>query len=46
MGLAPPSDDLVLPPATPKDRVEILQDAMRKVFKDPHFRAEFHKPRQ
>jgi tripartite-type tricarboxylate transporter receptor subunit TctC len=31
----------VLPPATPKDRVEILQEAMRKVFKDPEFRAEF-----
>jgi hypothetical protein len=23
--------------------VEILQDAMRKVFKDPEFRAEFQK---
>ena len=33
----------VLPPATPKDRVDILQDAMRKVFKDPEFRAEFKK---
>lgn len=33
----------VLPPATPKDRVEILQDAMRKVFKDAEFRAEFKK---
>ena len=33
----------VLPPATPKDRVEILQEAMRKVFKDPEFRAEFKK---
>lgn len=33
----------VLPPGTPKDRVEILQDAMRKVFKDPEFRAEFKK---
>jgi tripartite-type tricarboxylate transporter receptor subunit TctC len=30
-------------PGTPKDRVDILQDAMRKVFKDPEFRAEFHK---
>jgi tripartite-type tricarboxylate transporter receptor subunit TctC len=26
-----------------QDRVEILQDAMRKVFKDPEFRAEFQK---
>lgn len=33
----------VLPPGTPKDRVEILQDAMRKVFRDPEFRAEFKK---
>ena len=33
----------VLPPGTPKDRVEILQDAMRKAFKDPEFRAEFKK---
>jgi tripartite-type tricarboxylate transporter receptor subunit TctC len=33
----------VLPPGTPKDRVEILQEAMRKVFKDPEFRAEFKK---
>ena len=31
----------VLPPGTPKDRVEILQEAIRKVFKDPEFRAEF-----
>jgi tripartite-type tricarboxylate transporter receptor subunit TctC len=33
----------VLPQGTPKDRVEILQEAMRKVFKDPEFRAEFKK---
>jgi tripartite-type tricarboxylate transporter receptor subunit TctC len=33
----------VLPPGTPKDRVEILQVAMRKVFKDPEFHAEFQK---
>jgi tripartite-type tricarboxylate transporter receptor subunit TctC len=33
----------VLPPGTPKDRVEILQEAMRKVFKDPEFHAEFKK---
>ncbi|MGH7809423.1 MAG: Bug family tripartite tricarboxylate transporter substrate binding protein, partial [Candidatus Binatia bacterium] len=33
----------VVPPATPKDRVEMLQEAMRKVFKDPEFRAEFKK---
>jgi tripartite-type tricarboxylate transporter receptor subunit TctC len=33
----------VLPPGTSKDRVEILQEAMRKVFKDPEFHAEFKK---
>jgi tripartite-type tricarboxylate transporter receptor subunit TctC len=33
----------VFPPGTPKDRVDILHDAMRKVFKDPEFRAEFKK---
>ncbi|MGH7888644.1 MAG: hypothetical protein ACREPG_12310, partial [Candidatus Binatia bacterium] len=33
----------VLPPGTPKDRVEVLQEAMRKVFKDPEFRADFKK---
>ncbi len=37
------SAPFVLPPGTPKDRVEVLQDAMRKVFKDPEFRAEFKK---
>jgi tripartite-type tricarboxylate transporter receptor subunit TctC len=33
----------VLPPGTPKDRVETLQEAMRKVFKDREFHAEFKK---
>lgn len=33
----------VLPPNTPKERVEILQEAMRKTFRDPEFRAEFKK---
>lgn len=33
----------VLPPGTPKDRVEILQEAMRKTFADPEFRAEYQK---
>jgi hypothetical protein len=28
-------------PGTPKDRMDILQEAMRKIFKDPEFRAEF-----
>ena len=33
----------VLPPGTPKDRVEIMQEALRKTFKDSEFRAEFKK---
>lgn len=33
----------MLPPGTPKDRVEILQDSMRKALKDPDFHREFLK---
>ncbi len=33
----------VLPPGTPKDRVMILQDAMRKTYKDPEFFKEYKK---
>jgi tripartite-type tricarboxylate transporter receptor subunit TctC len=33
----------VLPPATPKDRVEILREAFRKTAADPEFRSEFKK---
>lgn len=33
----------ILPPGTPKDRVQILQEAMRKTFSDPEFRKEFKK---
>lgn len=33
----------VVPAGTPKDRVEILREAMRKVFKDPEFLAEYKK---
>jgi tripartite-type tricarboxylate transporter receptor subunit TctC len=33
----------VLPPGTPKDRIEIIQDAMRKTFKDPEFHREYRK---
>ena len=33
----------VLPPGTPKDRVEILQDAFRKTYKDPEFAAYYKK---
>ena len=33
----------VLPPATPKDRVEILQEAFRKTYQDPGFFREYKK---
>lgn len=33
----------VLPPGTPKDKVAILEEAMRKTFKDPEFSAYFKK---
>jgi tripartite-type tricarboxylate transporter receptor subunit TctC len=33
----------VLPPGTPKDRVEILQEAVRKTFKDSDFYREYQK---
>jgi tripartite-type tricarboxylate transporter receptor subunit TctC len=33
----------ILPPATPKDRVEILREAFRKIAADPEFRSEFKK---
>ncbi|HEX2226523.1 MAG TPA: hypothetical protein VHM64_05245, partial [Candidatus Binatia bacterium] len=33
----------VLAPGTPKDRVEILQEAMRKTFKDAEFHREYEK---
>ena len=33
----------ILPPATPKDRVEILEEAMRRAFKDPEFPKYFKK---
>lgn len=42
-GFRTATSPFVLPPGTPKDRVEILQEAMRKVFKDPEFQAEFKK---
>jgi tripartite-type tricarboxylate transporter receptor subunit TctC len=32
-----------LPPATPRDRVQVLQDAMRKTLNDPEFYKEFQK---
>ncbi|MET0501439.1 MAG: hypothetical protein ABW172_07975 [Candidatus Binatia bacterium] len=33
----------VLPPGTPKERVEIFEEAMRKIFKDPEFGPSFRK---
>jgi tripartite-type tricarboxylate transporter receptor subunit TctC len=33
----------VLPQGTPKERVEILQDAMRRTFQDPEFHKEYKK---
>jgi tripartite-type tricarboxylate transporter receptor subunit TctC len=33
----------VLPPGTPKDRVNILQEAFRKTYKDPEFHKEYKK---
>jgi tripartite-type tricarboxylate transporter receptor subunit TctC len=33
----------ILPPGTPRDRVEILEEAMRRAFKDPEFPKYFKK---
>jgi tripartite-type tricarboxylate transporter receptor subunit TctC len=33
----------ILPPGTPKDRVQILQEAMRKTYRDPEFFKEYKK---
>jgi tripartite-type tricarboxylate transporter receptor subunit TctC len=33
----------ILPPGTPKDRVDILQDAMRRALRDPDFHTEYKK---
>jgi hypothetical protein len=33
----------VLPPGTPKDRADILREAMRKVYTDREFLAEYQK---
>jgi tripartite-type tricarboxylate transporter receptor subunit TctC len=33
----------VFPPGTPRERVQIIREAMRKTFADPEFRAEFKK---
>ncbi|MGH7873177.1 MAG: hypothetical protein ACREQO_13265, partial [Candidatus Binatia bacterium] len=41
-GFRTATSPFVLPPGTPKDRVEILREAMHKTFKDSEFHAEFH----
>jgi tripartite-type tricarboxylate transporter receptor subunit TctC len=33
----------ILPPGTPKDRVHVLQEAMRKTYRDPEFFKEYTK---
>ena len=33
----------IFPPGTPKDRVQIIREAMRKAFTDPEFPAEYRK---
>jgi tripartite-type tricarboxylate transporter receptor subunit TctC len=33
----------ILPPGTPRERVEILQEAFRKTYKDPEFHKEYKK---
>lgn len=33
----------VVPPGTPKDRVDILQEAFRKTYRDPEFHKEYKK---
>jgi tripartite-type tricarboxylate transporter receptor subunit TctC len=33
----------ILPPGTPKDRVEILREAFRRTFKDPEFHKDYKK---
>jgi len=33
----------IFPPGTPKDRVQIIRDAMRRAFTDPEFPVEFRK---
>lgn len=34
---------LILPPGTPKERVEIVREAIRRAFKDPAFQKEYKK---
>jgi tripartite-type tricarboxylate transporter receptor subunit TctC len=39
----PAGQNFFLPPGTPKDRVQILRDAMRKTFADPEFSKQYQK---
>ena len=39
----PAGQNFFLPPGTPKDRVQILRDAMRKTFTDPEFPKQYEK---
>jgi tripartite-type tricarboxylate transporter receptor subunit TctC len=34
---------MILPPGTPRERVQVLQEAMRMTFKDPQFAKEYEK---
>jgi tripartite-type tricarboxylate transporter receptor subunit TctC len=42
-GFVGSGNPLILPPATPKDRVLTLQEAMRKTYRDPEFAKEYTK---
>ncbi|MGZ9257435.1 MAG: hypothetical protein ACXW50_23660 [Candidatus Binatia bacterium] len=42
-GLRQVGSPYVFPPGVPKDRVEILRNAMRKTFEDPAFHSDFKK---
>ena len=42
-GLRQVGSPYILPPGVPKERVEILRNAMRKTFEDPAFHSDFKK---
>ena len=42
-GLRQAGSPYLLPPGTPRDRVEILRSAMRKTFEDQAFHSDFKK---
>ena len=39
----PLGQNFFLPPGTPRDRVQILQEAMRKTLSDPDFEKEYER---